>query len=87
MPPEAALDLIREALLAAAITAAPVLAIVGLASLATAVLQGVSGMHDPTLALLPRLLAGGIAIICLLPWMLERVIDFAAAVYRGGGAG
>ena len=83
MSSEMAVDLVRETLMAAAIVAVPILAAIGLVSLCVALFQGLTGLSDPTVALVPRLVVGGIVILCLFPWMLERLSEFTLVVYRG----
>lgn len=83
MNADLAVDLVREAFLMAAFLAAPVLAAVFITSLLIAIVQTMTGIHDPTVSLTPRLLVGGVCVVCLLSWMLERLTGFTSDLYRG----
>lgn len=84
MPLDAALDLLREALLTALIVVAPLLAGVFLVSFIVSLLQSATGIQDPTVALVPKLGFGGLMLVWLLPWMVERLSEFSHETYRIG---
>ena len=69
------------------VIAAPVLGVVLLVSLVVNVFQTLTQLHDHALAFVPRLLATGLALMLLLPWILGRVSEYAAEVYRAAGRG
>lgn len=83
MTADYAVDLVRHAVLTAALVAAPVLAAVFAASVLIALVQTMTSLHDPTVSLTPRLFVGGLCVVCLLAWMLERLTDFTTELYRG----
>ncbi len=56
--------------------AGPVLAIILAAALATSLLQATTQLQDPSLAIIPRLLIGGAALLYALPWMVDRLGEF-----------
>jgi flagellar biosynthesis protein FliQ len=48
---------------------------------AVGVLQSATGVHEPVIGLLPKLVAMGIVLFVTTPWMIERMIDlFRTAV-------
>lgn len=87
MTADLAIELVRDALLLAGLLLAPVLAAIFLISLLVAVLQALTSLQDPTVSLLPRLLIGGLTLVCLLPWMMERLTDFTTGLYQGAVRG
>jgi flagellar biosynthetic protein FliQ len=77
MDPNLAVDWVREALRLALVLGAPML----LAALAVAVIVGlvqtVTQMHEPTVALVPRLAVVGLVVLAALPWMFDGWVTFA----------
>jgi len=66
---------LRQAFLAGAVVAAPVL-VTGLAvGLVAGLLQAATGVHEPIVGLVPRLAAMAAAVVLTLPWMVERLAD------------
>lgn len=74
------IDWTREALRMALLLGGPPL----LAALAVGLLVGMgqtlTQLHEPVVALVPRLLAVLVVILALLPWLLGRWITFAVAL-------
>ncbi len=56
--------------------AGPVLACLLAAALVINLLQATTQLQDPSLAIIPRLLIGGVALLYLLPWMVDRLGEF-----------
>ena len=56
-----------------ALLIAPVLAITVVVSLTVNILQVLTSLQDQTLAAVPRLLATGIALFLLMPWMWRHL--------------
>ena len=54
----------------------PVLACLLAAAFCISLLQATTQLQDPTLAVIPRLLVGGIALLYALPWMVDRLGEF-----------
>ncbi len=68
-------DMLREAMLTAGMVAAPVL-LVGLAvGIVLGILQAATGVQEPTLGQLPRLVAMAGMLVLMLPWMLESLVQ------------
>lgn len=42
---------------------------------AVGILQSATGVHEPVIGLLPKLVAMGIVLFVTMPWMIERMID------------
>ena len=84
---DSAQDLLQTAVMTGFIIAAPVLGVVLLVSLVVNVLQTMTQLHDHALSFVPRLVATGLVLILLLPWILGRVCEYATDVYRAAGHG
>lgn len=58
----------------------PVLAAVLVAGLCSGVFQGATAISDPSLSTVPRLVAGGLALVFCGPWIMRQLIDFTIAL-------
>jgi flagellar biosynthetic protein FliQ len=62
--------------------AAPVLAVSIVAGLLLGILQAATQVQEQSLSLIPRLVLALVTILIVLPWSLERLVDYSAALYR-----
>jgi flagellar biosynthetic protein FliQ len=83
MAGELAIDVLRQALLLAVVVSAPVLLATFATGFVVSLLQAMTGLQDVTVGLVPRLALGALALLWVLPWMLERVTEFSTELYRG----
>lgn len=88
---ESMIELSREAMLTALIVAAPALAVALLVGIFAGVLQTVTQIQDPTIALVPKIVAVFLAVAVCLPWLIERLMSYSALVFSssslvGGGS-
>ena len=81
MTPDAVVQIVRDTLMTAFWIAAPLLAIGFLAGIAVSLVQIATSMQDAAFNTVPRLIAFFAAILLLLPWMLQRTIGYAAAIF------
>jgi flagellar biosynthetic protein FliQ len=81
MTPNLVVDIIRQTLLTAFWLAAPLLALGFIAGIAISLVQIATSMQDTAFSTVPRLIAFLAAILLLLPWMLQRIIAYAATVF------
>lgn len=65
--------LARIMLLEVAVLVLPILALVLVISFAISILQVLTSLQDQTLAAVPRLLATGVALFLLMPWMWRHL--------------
>ena len=56
--------------------AGPVLACLLAAAFVINLMQATTQLQDPTLSIIPRLLVGGVALLYLLPWMVDQLGEF-----------
>lgn len=78
---EQAIDLLREAMLVALLIVGPIL-IIGMAiGLIISVVQAVTQIQEQTLTFVPKLIAMGIAIVLVMPWMFQRLMDYSRQLF------
>ncbi|MEO1528161.1 MAG: flagellar biosynthetic protein FliQ [Planctomycetota bacterium] len=78
-----AVDLCRQALLLAALLAAPALIVSAIVGLCSGLLQTLFQIQDQSISFVPKLIVcGGVLMICM-PWMFARMIDFAQQLFVG----
>ena len=78
---EQAIDLLREAMLVALLIVGPIL-IIGMAiGLIISVVQAVTQIQEQTLTFVPKLIAMGIAIVLVMPWMFQRLMDYTRTLF------
>jgi flagellar biosynthesis protein FliQ len=80
MTPEAVVQILREALMAAFWLALPVLAIGFIAGIAVSLVQIATSMQDNAFSTIPRLAAFLVGLLLLLPWMLQRSMTYTASL-------
>ena len=80
MTPEAAVQLIREALMATFWLGAPLLAIGFAASMVISLVQIATSMQDAAFSTIPRLVAFLVGLLLFLPWMLQRSIGYTVTL-------
>ena len=79
-------ELIRHALMTAFWLSLPLLAIGFVIGVLISLVQIVTSIQDASFASVPRLATFLLAFIALLPWMLQRWIEYAAGVIGNVGA-
>ena len=80
MNPETVVDITRQALLTAFWLAAPLLGIGFLAGIVISLVQIATSMQDSAFSTIPRLVAFLLGLLLLMPWMLERICAYTAAL-------
>ena len=80
----AALDIGREALLTTLIIAGPILGIGILVGLVIALLQTLTQIQDQTFSIVPKIVAMFGAAILLVPWLANRLVEYAQSMFSGG---
>ena len=83
MTADLAAELCRTAIVLALTLGGPVLIAALATSLVIGLLQGLTQMHDQTLAFVPRLVIMSLVILLLLPWGLTRLTEYATELIQG----
>jgi len=78
-----AVDLCRQALLLAAMLAAPVLVIGAVVGILTGLLQTLFQIQDQSISFVPKLIVSCIVLLACMPWMFSRMIEFTQTVFVG----
>ncbi|MBC8167300.1 MAG: flagellar biosynthetic protein FliQ [Bryobacteraceae bacterium] len=81
MTPEAAIQLIREALIAAVWIAGPILLVAFVIGLIINIVQIVTSLQDSAFSTIPRLAAFLVGFIFLMPWMVNRLMTYTIALF------
>ena len=80
MTPDSVVQIVREALMLAFWVAAPMLAIGFFVGIAISLVQIATSMQDTAFSMVPRLIAFLAGILLLLPWMLQKIMSYTAAL-------
>lgn len=76
MTPEYIIGLGQESLLLVLTLGGPILAVALVVGLAVSIFQAVTQVHEMTLTFIPKILAVGATVIIILPWVMQRMVDF-----------
>ena len=80
MTPDTVVQILRQVLMITFWLAAPLLAIGFLAGIVVSLVQIATSMQDNAFNTVPRLLAFFVGILLLLPWMLQKIMSYAASI-------
>jgi len=80
MSPEAAIHLVRQALMAAFWVSAPLLALGFLVGVVLSLIQVLTSMQDTAFNTVPRLGAFLVGFLLLLPWMMRYMTSYTLAL-------
>ncbi|MEC8993602.1 MAG: flagellar biosynthesis protein FliQ [Candidatus Latescibacterota bacterium] len=76
MSPEFIIKLGQEVLTLILYLGGPVLIVALVVGLGVSIFQAVTQVHEMTLTFIPKIIAVGATIILVLPWMMQRMLDF-----------
>lgn len=79
---ETTVQLVREMLIVALKIAAPMLAAGVVVGLIVSVVQSVTSVQDQTLTFVPKICVMMIVAALLIPWIIQRLVDYAAELFR-----
>jgi flagellar biosynthesis protein FliQ len=81
-----ALELMGQMLLAALLISAPVLVPIMVIGLVISILQVVTQVQEISLTFVPKIITVFVAVVVFGPWMLRKLIAFAAAALAQAGS-
>lgn len=84
---DTAIELSRGLLGTAIELALPVLAVILIVGLIVSVFQAMTQVQDQILSFTPKILAGGLAILLLVPWFLKVMESYTRTVFEQLGEG
>ncbi len=80
MTKEVFLDMCLRAIVVMAILGGPALLLSLLVGLIISIFQAVTQINEATLTFIPKIIAVGVALVFLGPWMLQSLIDYTANI-------
>ena len=72
---------LQAAMVAALKVSAPILIVSILFGLVVSIFQAATQIHEQTLTFVPKLIAIGLVLVILGPWMLETMSDFTMYIF------
>lgn len=81
---EEATDLLRHTLVLALTIAAPMLVIGMVVGIIISLFQAVTQIQEQTLTFVPKITAMIVAAVVLMPWIGQRLLDYATAIFATG---
>jgi flagellar biosynthetic protein FliQ len=81
MTPEYIVKLGQDTLLLVLYVAGPILIVALVVGLLVSIFQAVTQIHEMTLTFIPKILAVAAVLSFLLPWTLQRLIDFTVNLF------
>lgn len=79
---ETTLDMVRTALLMTLKIGAPILAAGIVVGLIISLLQSITSIQDQTLSTVPKIVVMVVAAIAVLPWIVQRLVEYAGELLR-----
>jgi flagellar biosynthesis protein FliQ len=79
---DTAVELVRQATYLGLMIGAPVLAVSIIIGLAISILQAVTQIQEQTLSFVPKIIVMVLTLLLVLPWALERMVDYSSGLYR-----
>lgn len=76
------MEIMTDALFTTFLLSAPVLVISVLVGLVIAVLQAATQVHEQTLTFVPKLIAIGLVLVLLGPWMIAQLNEFTTRLFE-----
>ena len=83
MNPETAVELGREAVLAALVVGLPVMLVAVVVGLVISVGQAVTQLQEQTLSFVPKIVAMFVVLVVLAPWLIDQMTDYSIELYTG----
>ncbi len=76
-----AIGIFQQAIMLAIMLAGPMLLAGLLAGLVVSIFQAVTQVHEMTLTFIPKILAVVLSLFLFMPWMINKIIDFASTLF------
>jgi flagellar biosynthetic protein FliQ len=81
MTVDQAIDLLKQAMMMALVIVGPILVIGMIIGLVISLVQAVTQIQEQTLSFVPKLFAMGIAVMVVMPWMFQRLIEYTRHLF------
>lgn len=76
MTPEYVVKLGQDSMMLVLMIGGPILIVALVVGLVVSIFQAVTQVHEMTLTFIPKIVAVGVTILFILPWMMQQVVDF-----------
>ena len=76
-------EFVRQAILSGLIVIAPVSLMGFISGTLMGLVQAATGIHEPVVGLVPRLLAMALVLVMVMPWMVERMVELLRTAAGG----
>jgi flagellar biosynthetic protein FliQ len=76
------MEVMADAFMTALTMAGPLLLISVLVGLVIAILQAATQVHEQTLTFVPKLIAIGLVLLLMGPWMMNQITDFTQRLFE-----
>jgi flagellar biosynthesis protein FliQ len=80
-----ATDLLRDAMLVTLIIIGPILGIGMAVGLIISLVQAVTQIQEATLSFVPKIFAMAIALVLVMPWMFQRLLEYTRHLFTMTG--
>ncbi|MGE4196324.1 MAG: flagellar biosynthetic protein FliQ [Phycisphaerales bacterium] len=80
---ESTIELVRATLVVTMKIATPLLAAGVVIGLVISILQSITSIQDQTLTFVPKITGMLVVAVLMLPWIVRRLLDFAAELFGG----
>jgi flagellar biosynthetic protein FliQ len=81
MTEEVVIGIIKEAFFTTFIIILPVLGVSLVVGIFISIFQAATSIQEMTLTFVPKILVTAIAIIFLLPWMMDKIVSFTLKIF------
>ena len=81
MTVDQAIDLLKQAMMMALVIVGPILVIGMIIGLLISVIQAITQIQEQTLSFVPKLFAMAIAVMIVMPWMFQRLIEYTHRLF------
>lgn len=76
-----AIDLLKQAMMTTLIIVGPILIIGMVIGLIISLVQAITQIQEQTLSFVPKIFAMAIAVMIVMPWMFQRLIEYARHLF------
>ena len=76
-----AIDMLREAMMVTLVIIGPILGIGMAVGLVISLAQAVTQIQEQTLTFVPKIFAMAVAVVLVMPWMFQRLIDYGTVMF------
>jgi flagellar biosynthetic protein FliQ len=81
MTEEIVIEIIKEAFFTTFILILPVLGVSLVVGIFISIFQAATSIQEMTLTFVPKILVTAVAIIFLLPWMMDKIVSFTLKIF------